>query len=310
MELLRTPDERFADLPAFDYAPRYVDDLPGYAGTRIHYVDEGVARHGVALCLHGNPTWSYLYRKMIPVFSAAGFRVVAPDLIGCGRSDKPLEDAVHSFDFHRDMLLRFVERLDLREVLLVVQDWGGLLGLTLPLDLPDRFTRLLLMNTALATGAAPSPGFVAWRDYSNRNPDLPAGKLLARSCPELSAAEAAAYDAPFPDIRYKAALRAFPNIVPDQRDAPGAALSRRALQWWRSAWQGQSFMAIGMQDPVLGEETMRALHAALPRCPAPLLVADGGHFLQERGEAVAHAALRSFGIPLPGNTAENGAPAG
>ncbi len=296
MELLRTPEERFAQLPGFPYSAHYVDDLPGYEGTRIHYLDEGEAHHGVALCLHGNPTWSYLYRKMIPVFLASGLRVVAPDLIGLGRSDKPVDAAVHTFGWHRDSLLRFIERLDLQNVLLVVQDWGGILGLTLPLDLPGRITRLLVMNTALATGAAPTPGFVAWRDYSNRNPDLGIGKLLARSCPGLSATEASAYDAPFPDARFKAAPRAFPNIVPDHPEAEGAALSRRALAWWSEQWSGQSFMAIGLQDPVLGESLMLALQKRIRGCPPPLGVAAGGHFLPEEGEQVARAAMESFGL--------------
>ena len=296
MKLLRTPEARFESLPGVAYAPHYVDDLPGYEGIRIHYLDEGEARNGVALCLHGNPTWSYLYRKMIPVFLAAGFRVVAPDLIGFGRSDKPADEAAHSFDWHRNSLLRLVERLDLCDVLLVVQDWGGILGLTLPPDLPGRVSRLLVMNTALATGAAPTEGFVAWRDYSNRNPDLAIGKLMARSCQNLSPDEAAAYDAPFPDASYKAATRAFPNLVPDRPDADGAEVSRRALKWWTEQWSGPSFMAIGLQDPVLGEAPMRALRTRIPGCPEPLGVASGGHFLQEEGELVARAALESFGI--------------
>lgn len=296
MELLRTPEERFAALPGFPYAPHYVADLPGYEGTRIHYLDEGEAHNGVALCLHGNPTWSYLYRKMIPVFLAGGMRVVAPDLIGFGRSDKPVDEAAHTFGWHRDSLLRLVERLDLRDVTLVVQDWGGILGLTLPLDLPGRFSRLLVMNTALATGAKPTPGFIAWRDYSNRNPDLAIGKLMARSCQNLTSAEAAAYDAPFPDASFKAAPRAFPNMVPDRPDAGGAEISRRALAWWGEQWSGQSFMAIGLQDPVLGEGTMRALRSHIRGCPEPLGIAAGGHFLQEEGEQVARAALDSFGI--------------
>ncbi len=140
IEALRTPDERFASLPDFPYAPHYVEGLPGYGGLRVHYLDEapaGAASGRTVLCLHGQPTWCYLYRKMLPVFTAAGHRVVAPDLLGFGRSDKPVEDAVYTFLFHRNLLLRFVEALDLRRVTLVVQDWGGLLGLTLPMEFPD-----------------------------------------------------------------------------------------------------------------------------------------------------------------------------
>ncbi|HWK82238.1 MAG TPA: haloalkane dehalogenase [Caldimonas sp.] len=297
MDVLRTADERFVGLPAFPFAPNYVDDLAGFAGLRLHYLDEGAATppRATALCLHGNPSWSYLYRHMIPAFAAAGLRVVAPDLVGFGRSDKPADAAWHSFERHRDILLRFVERLDLRDILLVCQDWGGLLGLTLPQEMSDRFTRLLVMNTGLGTGQV-TEGFRQWRAYSNSQVDLPVGKLIQRGKPSLSAAEVAAYDAPFPDPSYKAALRAFPNLVPDGDDAPGAALSRAAGAFWRERWTGQSFMAIGMRDPVLGEAPMRTLQKTIRGCPPPLEVAEGGHFVQEWGGPVAAAALEHFGL--------------
>lgn len=294
MNTLRTPDERFVGLPGFGFAPHWLDDLPGFEGLRIHRVDEGPRNASVtALCLHGNPTWSYLYRHMIPVFTGAGLRVVAPDLIGFGRSDKPADPAWHSFERHRDMLLRLIERLDLRNVMLVCQDWGGLLGLTLPPALPDRFTRLLVMNTGLGTGQV-TEGFRQWRSYSNSQPDLPVGKLILRGKPDLSAAEAAAYDAPFPTPDYKAALKAFPNLVPDGEDAPGAAISRDARAFWRERWQGESFMAIGMQDPVLGLQPMRALQHNIRGCPEPMEVAQAGHFVQEWGGPIAAAALDHF----------------
>ena len=297
MRLLRTPDQRFEGLTQWTFAPHYVDDLAGCPGVRIHYVDEGPAAAGmVALCLHGNPSWSYLYRSMIPVFAGAGMRVVAPDLVGFGRSDKPAEAADHSFDYHRTMLLQLVERLDLRNIMLVCQDWGGLLGLTLPHELSDRFTRLLVMNTALATGIRPTDGFLQWREYSNRTPDFDVGKLLARGRPDMTAGEIAAYNAPFPDASYKAALRAFPNLVPDAPDAPGAAISRRAADFWSTAWAGRSFMAIGMQDPVLGPVSMHALRKLIRGCPEPLEVAAAGHFVPEWGEPIAYAALQAFGI--------------
>jgi pimeloyl-ACP methyl ester carboxylesterase len=296
MNTLRTPDDRFGQLPGFPWPPHYVDDLPGCHGLRVHYLDEGPRDAAVtALCLHGNPSWCYLYRHMLPVFTAAGLRVVAPDLIGFGRSDKPVRVEDHSFDFHRSMLMRFVERLDLTNILLVCQDWGGLLGLTLPHDMPGRFTRLLVMNTGLGTGAV-TEGFRQWRAYSNSQADLPVGKLFARGKPELSAGEVAAYDAPFPDPSYKAALKAFPNLVPDGDDAPGAAVSRRAREFLRNEWSGQAYMAIGMRDPVLGEAPMRSLQKNIRNCPAPLEVAEGGHFLQEWGGPIATAALRQFGL--------------
>jgi haloalkane dehalogenase len=292
VDALRTPDERFVNLPGFAYPPHYTD----YAGWRVHYLDEGPRDAAVtALCLHGNPTWSYLYRHMIPVFIGAGLRVVAPDLIGFGRSDKPADEAAHTWDLHGGMLLALVERLQLKNVLLVCQDWGGLFGLTLPMALPDAFTRLLVMNTALGTGQL-TDGFRAWRTYSNAQPDLAVGRLIRRGKPGLSDAETAAYDAPFPDVGYKAALRAFPNLVPDGHDAPGAALSREALAFWRERWAGESFMAIGLQDPVLGAPVMHALQRAIRNCPPPLEVAEGGHFLPEWGAPVAQAALRRFGL--------------
>lgn len=294
MKAWRTPDERFHGLPGFAYAPHYIDDLAGCAALRVHYLDEGPRDAAVtALCLHGNPSWCYLYRHMIPVFTAAGVRAVAPDLIGFGRSDKPLDQSFHTFDFHRSMLMRFVERLELTNILLVCQDWGGILGLTLPHEMPGRFTRLLVMNTGLGTGQV-TEGFRQWRAYSNAQVDLPVGKLLARGKPDMTLAEVAAYDAPFPDPSYKAALKAFPNLVPDGDDAPGAAVSRAAREYLRGEWSGESFMAIGMKDPVLGAAPMRALQKNIRNCPAPMEVADGGHFLQEWGAPVARAALAHF----------------
>jgi pimeloyl-ACP methyl ester carboxylesterase len=291
--ILRTPEERFANLPGFPFAPRYLE----ISGMRAHYLDEGPtdARH-VFLCLHGEPTWSYLYRKMIPVFTAAGHRAVAPDFFGFGRSDKPAEESAYTFDFHRAFLIQFIERLDLRRITLVVQDWGGLLGLTLPMDLPGRFERLLLMNTALATGEhSLGPGFLAWRDYVARNPDLSCSKLLQRTCPQLTPAEAAAYDAPFPDASYKAGVRRFPPMVPDRPDAEGAATSRRAVEFWRTQWTGQSFLALGENDPVLGPPAMAVMRKIIRGAPEPWVHAQAGHFVQEWGDEVAKAALQAFG---------------
>ncbi len=178
---------------------------------------------------------------------------------------------------------------------LTVQDWGGLLGLTLPLAAPDVVRRLIVMNTALATGDAPlGKGFLDWRAYSNSQPDLDVGALLRRAEPTLGEAEARAYGAPFPDARYKAGVRRFPNLVPDHPDADGAAVSREARQWWSTQWDGQSFMAIGMRDPVLGPPVMHALRKWIRGCPPPMEVAEAGHFVQEHGAPIARAALASF----------------
>lgn len=297
MRVLRTTDDRFAALPGFAFAPRYLETLPGFTDLRMHYVDEGPrdAAH-TYLCLHGQPTWSYLYRRMIPVFAGARGRVVAPDLFGFGRSDKPADEAWYTFSRHRDALVAFVAALDLRRVTLVVQDWGGLLGLTLPRDLPGRFERLIVLNTTLGTGDEPlSEGFLAWRAWANKNPDMDVAKLMKRSCPHLADAEAAAYAAPFPDATYKAGVRRFPNLVPDHPDADGAALSRRAREWWAREWTGRCFMAVGATDPVLGPPVMDALRRHIRGCPEPYVVPQAGHFVQEWGEDIARAALAVFG---------------
>ena len=295
-ETLRTPKERFNDLPDFPYTPIYLEDLKGYEGLRMHYVDEGPRdAENVFLCLHGEPTWSYLYRKMIPVFTAAGHRVVAPDFFGFGRSDKPVAEDVYQFDFHRGSLFAFIEYMDLKNIILVCQDWGGLLGLTLPMDMPDRITRLFIMNTTLGTGDVQlSEGFIDWRNWVRKNPDLGAGRLLHLTCPHLSDQECAAYDAPFPDIRYKAGVRRFPEMVPDKPDADGAELSRRARDWLKTEWSGETFMAIGMRDPVLGPPVMEALSKSIANCPQPFEIAEAGHFVQEWGGDVAKKALEAF----------------
>ncbi|MFI5034082.1 MAG: haloalkane dehalogenase [Reyranellales bacterium] len=289
-DALRTPDDRFQGLPGWAYAPSY-HQRPD--GLRLHYADIGAdtgpRTKRTWLCLHGQPTWSYLYRRMIPVF-AANDRVIAPDFLGFGRSDKPV-DGAYSFDLHRQSLIELIEALDLRHIALVVQDWGGLIGLTLPMAMPERFEALLVMNTMLGTGDEPlGQGFLDWRAFSNRSPDMDVARLMKRSCPHLSDAEAAAYAAPFPDASYKAGVRAFPNLVPDRPDSPGAALSRQARDFWRNAWTGRSLMAIGTKDPVLGPPVMRPLHATIRNCPPPLEIADGGHFLQEWGDGIARIA--------------------
>jgi haloalkane dehalogenase len=293
---LRTPEERFVNLRDFPYGPVYIDNLKGFEGLRLHYVDEGPenADH-IFLCLHGEPTWSYLYRKMIPIFTGAGYRVVAPDFFGFGRSDKPTDEEVYTFDFHRNMLISFIEHLELTNITLVCQDWGGILGLTLPMDMIDIFSRLLIMNTTLGTGDVQlSKGFLDWRAWVRKNPDMSAGRLLKLTCPHLSEAECAAYDAPFPDIQYKAGVRRFPEIVPDHPDAPGAELSRRAREWLRNKWEGSVFMAIGMKDPVLGPPVMQVLRNDIRNCPEPYEHPDAGHFVQEWGEDIAKEAITTF----------------
>lgn len=296
MDAKRTPDTHFEDLPDYAFEPNYVDDLPGYEGLRVHYLDEGPAdAERVFLCLHGQPSWSFLYRKMLPVFVESGARVICPDWLGFGRSDKPVEDAVYTFHFHRNMMVEFIKRLDLNKITLVCQDWGGILGLTIPKDMPDRFERLLVMNTAIPVGQSPGAGFDAWRAYNRTQPDMDVGSLMKRGTPILSDAEAAAYAAPFPDITYKAGVRRFPELVMTDPGMEGVQTSIAATEWWKTQWQGQSFMAVGAQDPVLGPDQMEALRANINGCPPPMIVEDGGHFVQEWGEGIARAALTAWG---------------
>lgn len=296
--ILRTPDDCFDRLPGYSFAPRYTEDLPDSGGLRMHFLDEpAVAATGrVALCLHGQPTWSYLYRRMVPGLTAAGYRVVAPDFFGFGRSDKPADDDTYTFDFHRRSVMTLIERLDLRRITLVCQDWGGLIGLTIPMDMADRFEALLVMNTALGTGDAPlTQGFLDWRAWNAKNPDMAIAALMKRACPHLTDGEAAAYAAPYPDVTYKGGVRRFPDLVPDRADAPGAALSQRARTWWRTAWTGRTAMVVGGKDPVLGPPVMRALAGDIQGCPAPVILPEAGHFVQEWGEHVLAAALPSLG---------------
>ena len=310
MQALRTPDSQFANLPGYPWQPHYLTGLPASGPLRMHYLDEGPRDAPIALCLHGQPTWSYLYRKMIPAFLGAGMRVLAPDLFGFGRSDKPIEDAAYSFAFHRAALMDFVRHHALRNATLVCQDWGGLLGLTLPVDLPGAFSRLIVMNTAIATGEHPlGEGFLAWRALNNSHPDMDIAALMARAIPGLTPEEAAAYAAPYPDASYKAGIRRFPNLVPDHQEADGAALSRQARDWWGTQWQGQSFMAVGMKDPVLGPPAMRVLARQIRACPPPLELAEAGHFVQEAGAVIVQAALAAFARAQAPHDMKEGQPA-
>ncbi|GJL95220.1 MAG: haloalkane dehalogenase [Hyphococcus sp.] len=306
IKALRTPDDRFENLPGWGFAPNYIDDLKGYEGLRMHYVDEGPRDADVTfLCIHGEPSWAYLFRKMIPVFTGAGHRAIAVDLFGFGRSDKPVDDDVYTYHFHRGALLAFVEKLNLKNVCLVVQDWGGLLGLTLPMEAPEKYTRLIVMNTGLPGGEEAPEGFGAWRAFNRANPDLAVGKLMKQATPILSEAEVAAYDAPFPDQSYKGGVRRFPELVMLKEKGAddltplskeGLETSLKARKFWTEDWSGDAYMAIGMQDPVLGPPAMHYLRSMIKDCPEPVEVAEAGHFVQEWGESIAREALERFGI--------------
>ncbi|KIC46405.1 haloalkane dehalogenase [Ruegeria sp. ANG-S4] len=298
IEALRTPDDRFDGLPDYPFQPHYVDDLLGYQGLRGHYVDEGDNdANEVFLCLHGEPSWSYIYRKMIPVFVKTGARVVAPDWLGFGKSDKPIDDEAYSFHFHRNYMLALIERLDLRNITLVVQDWGGVLGLTLPMEMPERFKRLIIMNTGLMAGPVDMPAFDEWQADIDSDPDVPIEYIMQKNEPSISAVGAAAYAAPFPDQAYKAGVRKFPHLIARTMDAPGVDISQQAAQFWSNEWDGQSFMAIGMKDEMLGPTVMNHLRTFIKGCPQPLEIAEGGHFVQEAaGPLIAERALAHFGM--------------
>jgi len=288
--VLRTPDEAFHNLVDYPFSPHYIEDLEGYEGIRIHYVDEGEGH--VFLCIHGEPSWSFLYRKMIRVFTQAGYRCVCPDLIGFGKSDKVKEDQAYTVDFHRTMLIRFIRRLQLSHVTLVVQDWGGVLGLTLPLEMNELVSRAIVMNTTFAVGTVPSEGFLQWKALAEQSPDLNVGQVFKQTCRAVSEEEIRAYEAPFPSVDYKAGVRAFPGLVPLDQGDPFAEVSRKALEWWRT-FGGPVFVAAGVDDFVFPESLMQKLRSVFPN-PSGLLRVEEGHFVQEKGDLVAHAALLFF----------------
>jgi haloalkane dehalogenase len=270
------------------------------------YIDEtvGDGLEETFLCLHGQPTWSYLYRKMIPVFlkyttlnHRLSRRVIAPDLFGFGRSDKPIEDSAYTFNFHRDALLHFIRTLDLTNITLVVQDWGGMLGLTLPISDPWRFKRLIVMNTTLATGSELSQGFLDWRAFSNRSPDMNVGAVIRRSCPHLSKTEVETYNVPYPNKDYKAGVRRFPNLVMIREDMEGVDISRECLEMYKRSGlftTADIFMACGQRDPVLGPPVMEVLAQVWKNGCYYAEIEEAGHFVQEWGDRVAKLAIEVF----------------
>jgi pimeloyl-ACP methyl ester carboxylesterase len=298
IEALRTPENRFDRLSDYAFTPNYIEDLTGYEGLRIHYVDEGDKNSSeVFLCLHGEPSWSYLYRKMIPIFIQNGYRAVAPDLFGFGKSDKPIDEDVYTFHFHRNSLMRFIERLDLKNITLVCQDWGGLLGLTIPMDMKERFKRLIIMNTALINGQPAGPVFEEWKREITEpsNPDLM--QLFQKHAPGIKEEEAAAYEAPFPDASFKAGVKKFPKLVAQEPHLEGVDTSLRAAEFWSKEWSGETFMAVGMKDPMLGPSVMAYMRSLIKGCQQTLEISNGGHFVQEAGgELIAKEALKYFGM--------------
>jgi len=293
MDVLRTPDERFADLPGYPFAPHYAE-VPrgdGSGDLRVHYVDEGPRDAAeTVLLLHGEPSWSYLYRHMIPVIVGAGHRAVAPDLVGFGRSDKPAARTDYTYQAHVDWLWALVDGLGLDRITLVCQDWGGLLGLRIAAEHESRFARVVAANTFLPTGDRP-PGdaFLAWQRFSQESETFPIGGIVNTGCAtELTADVVAAYDAPFPDDTYTAGARQFPALVPTAPDDPAAEPNRAAWEVWE-AWEKPFLTAFSDSDPITGGGD-RVLQERIPGAAGQphTTIVGGGHFLQEdRGPELA-----------------------
>jgi haloalkane dehalogenase len=283
MQVMRTPDDRFVGLPDFSFSPHYVE-LPPHDGTtlRMAFVDEGPRAADPVLLLHGEPSWSFLYRKMVPPLVAAGHRVVAPDLIGFGRSDKPAERSDYSYQRHMDWLTQFLLAIDLSRITLVCQDWGGLLGLRLAVEQAPRFARIVAANTFLPTGdGKPAEAFFAWQRFSQEVPELPVGAIVKSGCvTPLPPEVVAAYDAPFPDERYKAGARQFPMLVPTRPNDPAAPANRHA---WTLLEKWDRPFLTAFSD---GDAMTRGLDQPLQRIPGAkgqphVTIKNGGHFLQE-----------------------------
>jgi haloalkane dehalogenase len=289
MDVFRTPDERFAALPGYPYAPHYaeVDEL------RLHHLDEGSGP--TVLCFHGEPSWSYLYRHMLERLVAAGQRVVCPDLVGFGRSDKPTDPGWYTYDRHVETVTRHLEQVDLADVTVVVQDWGGPIGLRWAVEHADQVGRLVILNTGLFSGRV-SKGFMAWREFAERTPDLPVGNIIqAATTTELAPEIVAAYDAPFPTPESKAGAQSFPLLVPLTPEDAGAA-EMRAVQDALGRWDKPALVAFSDSDPVFpfpqaGEQFV----ALLPGVDEQVRIEGAAHFLQEdRGPQIAEAILTAF----------------
>ncbi len=299
MKTLRTPDERFADLPDYAFTPHYVE-VPDSEGDtlRIHYVDEGPADAPVVLLLHGEPSWSYLYRKMIPILTAAGLRAVAPDLVGFGRSDKPSVRTDYTYQRHVDWTWAAIEAIGLRDITLVGQDWGGLIGFRLVGEHPDRFARVVAANGFLPTGDRdPGDAFLAWQKFSQEVQSFQVGKIInGGTTSELPAEVIAAYDAPFPDETFKEGARQFPMLVPSRPDDPASEPNRRA---WRGLEQfDKPFLcAFSDRDPITAGAD-RVFRKLVPgtQNQAHTTIEGAGHFLQEdAGEQLAEVIVKFVG---------------
>jgi haloalkane dehalogenase len=292
VKALRTPDDRFASLPGYAFEPRYADVRDG---LRAHYVDVGPADANPVLLMHGEPSWSFLYRKMIPILARAGHRCIAPDLIGFGRSDKPVAFDDYTYQRHIDWMSDVVfGHLDLHNITFFGQDWGGLIGLRLVCAEPDRFARVVIGNTGLPTGdIPPSKAFLAWQTFAKDTPDLPIGAIVSGGCAtRLDDAVVAAYDAPFPDNTYKAGARAFPVLVPTSPDDPAHDANTKAWEVLRS-FDRPFLCAFSDGDPITkgaDQQFLREVPGAAGQVHTT--IEGGGHFLQEdKGEDLARVTV-------------------
>lgn len=293
MDVFRTPDERFADLPGYPYAPHYAD----VDGLRLHHLDEGAGP--TVLCFHGEPSWSYLYRRMLDDLVAIGHRVVCPDLVGFGRSDKPTDPAWYTYERHVETVTAHLDQLDLQDVTVVVQDWGGAIGLRWAVEHADQVGRLVIMNTGLFTGRV-SKGFMAWREFAERTPDLPVGFIIqGATTTDLPPEIVAAYDAPFPNVESKAGAQRFPLLVPTSPDQPGAA-EMAAVSDALSRWDKPALVAFSDSDPVFPfPKAGEVFTALIPTAAEQVRIAGGAHFLQEdRGPEIVATILDTFGTPI------------
>jgi len=291
MKSLRTPDDRFAGLPGYDFEPHYAEVADAEGGTlRVHYLREGDPGAPVVLLMHGEPSWCYLYRKMIPILAAAGLQIVAPDLVGFGRSDKPASRDDYTYQRHVDWLWAALDTLGLRDATLVGQDWGGLLGLRLVAEHPERFARVVAANTTLPTGDRdPGDAFRAWQRFSQETPTFDVGRIVSTGCTtDLTPEVIAAYDAPFPTDEFKQGARQFPLLVPTTPDDPASEANRRAWEVL-GRWTKPFLTAFSDRDPITHGGD-RFLQSNIPGCSGQphTTIEGGGHFLQEdRGEELA-----------------------
>jgi haloalkane dehalogenase len=284
MKTLRTPDDRFRNLPGYPFDPNYLEVPDGEGGSlRIHYVEEGPKKSDPVLLMHGEPSWSYLYRKMIPIILNAGHRAVAPDLVGFGRSDKPTERSHYTYQRHVDWMQSWLEKMRLNKITLVCQDWGGLIGLRLVANNPDLFARVVVANTGLPTGDMPMrDAFLNWRKFSLEVPDFNAGAIVTMGCQKPVPQDiASAYNAPFPDDTYKEGARIFPSLVPIEPNDPASAENRRA--WEVLCRFGKPFLtAFSDGDPITrGGEKIFKKRVPGAKDQPHTTIKGGGHFLQE-----------------------------